>query len=157
MTYTIPENVKTELTYGFLKDFRDLLFRKFSGLSLSDFADVISMLEGTCGYIDVLKFVSEKHNASNVMSYYESLDAYPSDAFCCAITNLMIENKLILNYSRILFEQELGIKSDDIVFCNECFGLFTKDQTILVEQYDELNSVNICLGCNDKQLLEKSS
>jgi len=150
MSYTIPETVKTELTYKFLKDFRDLLFRKFSGLSLSDFADVISMLEGTCGYIDALKLVSENHNASNIMIYYDSLDAYPSDDFCSAITDLMIENKLILNYSRVLLGQELDIKSDDIVYCNECFGFFTKEQTILVEQYDENNSDNICLYCNDK-------
>jgi hypothetical protein len=156
MGYKVPEIVRNELTYSFLEEFRDLLFRKSKFLSLSNFADEISMFENTDCFIEALRTTAEKHNSTVIMQYYDSIsehdefDAYPKVSFCSAITNLLIEYRLILNYSTKLFEKELGISPINIVFCNECCGYFPKDQTILVEYYNEDNSeYNRCLSCND--------
>ena len=106
MTYVMPDIIKNAMSYNFLKDFRDELFRNSKILSISSFADEISMFENTRCYIDSFKTMNDKYCQHFITRHYYSLDYFSSEIFCGMITNLLIENKLILNYRVKLFDKE---------------------------------------------------
>lgn len=153
--YTIPENIKSLITYDFLKEFRNQLFRINEHYSLETFADFgIPMNTSTSGWYAAFGKACLLTNKKEIFNYWRMLPWYDSDIFDGELAEMLVDNKLILEDSNKVLSELLNINPDDIVYCNYCGKLYTKDMVVEVESeysdyYDEYYTEYMCLFCHD--------
>ena len=150
--YTIPKDIKDLITYDFLKEFRNQLFRIHEHYSLETFADFgIPINTSTGGWYAALGKACLLTNKEKVFNYWRTLPWYDSDIFDGELAEMLINNKLILDDSSKVLGQLLNIDSDDIVYCSCCGKLYTKDMVVADIEYDDEDSWTEykCLYCKD--------
>lgn len=148
--YTIPENIKNLITYDFLKEFRNQLFRIHEHYSLDTFADC-GILENTSTYGWYAAFGKAclLVNKEELLDYWRTLPWYDSDIFDGEIADMLVEKKLILDNSTKVLGEQLNINPTDIVCCGDCGKFYTKDMVIVLEDDEESWSKYRCLHCQD--------
>lgn len=154
--YTMPENIKDLITYDFLKEFRNQLFRIHEYYSLETFADFgIPLNTSTAGWYAALGKACLLTHKEEVFNYWRKLPWYDSDIFDGELAEMLIDKKLILGDSAEIIGKQLGINPDDIVYCYDCGRLYTKDMVVALteddEDYcsDEGHTQYRCLHCQD--------
>ena len=154
--YTIPDNIKNLITYDFLKEFRNQLFRINGHYSLDTFADFgIPMNTSTAGWYAAFGKACLLTNKEELFNYWRTLPWYDSDIFDGELAEMLVDNKLILDDSNAVLGKLLNINPDDIVYCDYCGKLYTKDMVIEVERnseyFDEYYTEYMCLFCYDAE------
>lgn len=152
MKYKIPEHIMTLITYDFLKEFRNQLFRINKHYSLDTFADFgIPTNTSTCGWYAAFGKACLLTNKEELFDYRRSLAWYDSYIFDGELAEMLIQNKLILDDSNKIIGQQLNINPEDIVYCNNCGKFYTKDMVVKIDDTDEdyLISIYRCLYCQD--------
>ena len=136
--YTMPESIKDLITYDFLKEFRNQLFRIHEHYSLETFADFgIPLNTSTAGWYAALgKACLLTHN-EELFNYWRALAWYDSDIFDGELAEMLINNRLILGDSAEIIVKQLGINPDDIVYCYDCCKLYTRDMVVALAVDDE--------------------
>lgn len=152
--YTIPKDIKDLITYDFLKEFRNQLFRIHEHYSLETFADFgIPINTSTGGWYAALGKTCLLTHKERVFNYWRTLPWYDSDIFDGELAEMLVENKLILDDSWKVLGQLLNIDSDDIVYCSYCGRLYTKDMVVVATEYDDDLEYSWteyrCLHCQD--------
>lgn len=151
IAYAIPNNIKNLITDDFLKEFRNQLFRIHEHYSLDTFADFgIPTNTSTGGWYAAFGKACLLTHKEELLDYWRTLPWYDSDIFDGELANMLVARGFILDDLTKVIEEQLGIKSDDVVMCNECGKLYSKDMVIEVEDEEELYYTQyICLFCND--------
>lgn len=136
--YTMPENIKDLITYDFLKEFRNQLFRIHEHYSLDTFADFgIPMNTSTAGWFAAFGKACLLTNKEGLFDYWRGLPWYDSDIFDGELAEMLIDKKLILGDSTKIIGEQLNINPDDIVYCCDCGKFYTKDMVVELEANDE--------------------
>lgn len=136
--YTMPENIKDLITYDFLKEFRNQLFRIHEYYSLETFSDFgIPLNTSTAGWYAALGKTCLLTHKEEVFDYWRCLPWYDSDIFDGELAEMLIDKKLILGDSAEIIGKQLGINPDDIVYCCDCGRLYTKDMVVALTENDE--------------------
>lgn len=143
--YTIPDEIKKLMTYDFLKEFRNQLFIVFD-LSLDTYADIIQGIESTAGWANALEDACHNTGKDDIWSYWDSLEWYDSDMFDWELSDMLIENRLILPTLDVILKNYLDIESDDLRVCDECGGTFAEDMVLDYVSWDLPGY--ICKYCN---------
>ena len=154
VAYEIPKNIRDLITYDFLKEFRNQLFRIHEHYSLETFADFgIPINTSTGGWYAAFGKACLLTNKEKVFNYWRSLPWYDSDIFDGELAEMLVENKLILDDSIKIISELLNINPDDIVYCCDCGKFYTKDMTIVLKEDDEdywdFGEQYRCLYCQD--------
>ena len=151
IAYAIPDNIKNLITDDFLKEFRNQLFRIHEHYSLDTFADFgIPTNTSTGGWYASFGKACLLTHKEELLDYWRTLPWYDSDIFDGELANMLVAKGFILDDLTKVIEEQLGIKSDDIVMCNECGKFYSKDMVIEIEDEEELYfTPYICLFCND--------
>ena len=152
MKYKIPEHIMTLITYDFLKEFRNQLFRIHEHYSLDTFADFgIPTNTSTGGWYAAFGKACLLTHKEELFDYWRSLAWYDSDIFDEELAEMMVEKKLILDDSYKIIGQQLNIDPNEIVCCNDCGKFYTKDMVVKIDNEDEdyLISLYRCLYCQD--------
>lgn len=150
--YEIPEDIKKLITDEFLKEFRAQLFRINNEYSLDTFAEYgIPLNTSTSGWAAAFFNICRKTNNMELFDYWNSLEWYDSDIFDDELADMLIENHLILGDLLDVIKEQLEIKEEDIVICDECGGWFTRDMVIEIPEEDEDYHLSAfrCLHCQD--------
>ena len=150
--YTIPEHIKALATDDFLKEFRNQLFRIHKYYSLDTFADEgLSENTSTFGWYAAFYKACRLTGKEELLDYRNSLEWYDADIFDGEITDMLIEQKFVLEDIVKIIEEKLGIKAEDVVVCADCQRYFSKDMVVEIAEEDEdpLFSSYRCLYCND--------
>lgn len=150
--YVIPENIKLLITHDFLKELRNQLIRIHEYWSIDTFAEEgISTNTGTGGWFAAFGKACILTNSDELFKYYRTLPWYDSDLFDGEITDLLIENHLILDDLEKVLKEQLGLDYEDIKCCCDCGRLYTKE--MVIELSDEESEEEIgkyrCLHCVD--------
>ena len=148
--YTIPDEIKKLMTYDFLKEFRNQLFAIFD-LSLDTYADIIQGIESTAGWANALEDACHNTGKDDIWSYWDSLEWYDSDMFDWELSDMLIENNLILPTLDVIFKNYLNVELEDLRVCDYCGRAFTKDMVIEHTGVDAANDIvheYICKHCN---------
>ena len=136
--YAMPENIRNLITYDFLKEFRNQLFRIHEHYSLDTFADFgIPINTSTSGWYAALGKTCLLTHKEEVFDYWRELSWYDSDIFDGELAEMLIDNKLILEDCGKVLGQLLNIDQDEIVYCSCCGKLYTKDMVVASTEYDE--------------------
>lgn len=150
--YQMPDNIKEIITYNFLKELRNQLFRIHEYYSLDTFAEYgIPLNTSTGGWHAAFGKACIITNSKELYKYWQTLAWYDSDIFDGELAEMLIENHLILGDISKVIEQQLGIKEDKLRCCCDCGKLYTFDMVIELsekEAEDEISSYR-CLCCND--------
>lgn len=152
MKYKIPEHIMNIITYDFLKEFRNQLFRIHEHYSLDTFADFgIPTNTSTGGWYAALGKACLLTHKEELFDYWRSLAWYDSDIFDGELAEMLIQNKLILDDSYKIIGQQLNIDPNEIVCCNDCGKFYTKDMVVKIDNEDEdyLISLYRCFYCQD--------
>lgn len=156
--YTIPENIKDLITYDFLKEFRNQLFRIHKYYSLDTFADFgIPLNTSTAGWYAAFGKACLLTHKEGLLDYWRKLPWYDSDIFDGELAEMLIDKKLILGDSAKIIGEQLNINPDDIVCCCDCGRLYVKDMTVALTEededrcYDEEYIQYRCLHCQDSK------
>ena len=153
--YSIPENIKALITDDFLREVRNQLFRIHEHYGLDTFADEgIPMNTSTAGWYAALGKACLITNNLELFDYWRKLEWYDSDIFDGELADMLVDKKLILPSIDDIIYEKLGIKSDDLVCCDECGKLYTKDMVIDMGADSEFTqssfSQYLCSHCHDK-------
>ena len=136
--YTMQESIKDLITYDFLKEFRNQIFRIHEYYSLDTFADFgIPMNTSTAGWFAAFGKACLLTNKENLFDYWRGLPWYDSDIFDGELAEMLIDKKLILGDSTKIIGEQLNINPDDIVYCCDCGKFYTKDMVVELEANDE--------------------
>ena len=149
--YRIPEDKKKLITDEFLREFRNQLFRIYSHMSLDSFAESGVTIATTHGWIAAFgKACLLTHN-EELLNYWRSLSWYDSDKFNGEIYDMLIDKGLVLCDIFSLIEEKMKIKKEDLVYCNTCGKLYSKDMVVKIEDgEDEVFYTRYrCLHCQD--------
>ena len=151
--YTMPQNIKNLITDDFLKEFRNQLFRINKDYSLETFAEYgIPMNTSTSGWFAALGKACLLTHKEELLDYWRSLPWYDSDVFDGELAEMLIERGFILDDLYKIIEEQLGIKSEDLRYCNDCGKIYSKDMVVEIEEDDDDNlliSGYRCLCCQD--------
>jgi len=150
--YQIPENIKQLITYEFLKEFRNQLFRIHENWSIDTFAEEgIPMNTSTSGWYASLGKASIITKNEELFNYWRKLPWYDSDLFDEELAEMLIEKHLILGDLSKVIEEQLGIKENELRGCCDCGKLYTPDMIIELseEEAEDEYSMYRCLCCND--------
>lgn len=152
--YAMPENIRNLITYDFLKEFRNQLFRIHEHYSLETFADFgIPINTSTSGWYAALGKTCLLTHKEEVFDYWRELPWYDSDIFDGELAEMLIDNKLILDDCGKVLGQLLNIDQDDIVYCSCCGKLYTKDMVVVSTEYyediDDSWTEYKCFYCQD--------
>jgi len=129
--YEIPEEIKKLATYEFLKEFRNQLFRIHEYWGLNSFAeDGIPVNTSTGGWHAAFGKACIISNNKELYNYWRTLEWFDSDIFDGDLAEMLIENHLILDDLAKVLKDQLGLNSEDIVYCCDCGNLYTKDMVI---------------------------
>ena len=150
--YTIPENIKNLITDDFLKEFRNQLFRIHEYYSLETFAEEGIPLNTSTGgwYVAFGKACLLTHK-EELLDYWRTLQWYDSDIFDGELADMLVDKGFILGNLDKVIEEQLGIKPEDLRYCNDCGKLYSKDMVVEIPDVDknELVSAYRCLHCQD--------
>ena len=136
--YTMQESIKDLITYDFLKEFRNQIFRIHEYYSLDTFADFgIPMNTSTAGWFAAFGKACLLTNKENLFDYWRGLPWYDSHIFDGELAEMLIDKKLILGDSTKIIGEQLNINPDDIVYCCDCGKFYTKDMVVELEANDE--------------------
>lgn len=152
MKYKIPEHIMTLITYDFLKEFRNQLFRIHEHYSLDTFADFgIPSNTSTGGWYAAFGKACLLTHKEELFDYWRSLAWYDSDIFDGELADMLVQNKLILEDSDKVLAKLLNINQDDVVYCCNCGKLYVKDMVIEIDETDEdfLLGGYRCFYCHD--------
>jgi len=150
--YTMPKEIKALITDDFLKEFRNQLFRINEHYGLDTFAEYgIPTNPSNSGWFAALGKACLLTNKEELFNYWRTLPWYDSDIFDGELAEMLIERHFILGDLSKVIEEQLGIKDDELVICNECGKWFTKDMVIEAKEEDEYYCWDIyrCLHCQD--------
>lgn len=151
--YKIPQDIKKLITDDFLKEFRNQLFRIHEYYSLETFAEYgIPMNTSTSGWFAALGKACLLTHREELFDYRRSLPWYDSDVFDSELAEMLIERGFILGDLYKIIEEQLGIKSEDLRYCNNCGKIYSKDMVVEIEEDDDdnfLTSGYRCLCCQD--------
>jgi len=149
--YQIPDNIKELITYDFLKELRNQLFRIHEYWSIDTFAENgIPMNTSTGGWHASLGKACITTNSKGLYNYQKNLEWYDSDIFDGELAEMLIENHLILGDLSKVIEQQLGIKESELRECCKCGKLYTLEMVIeLSAETEEEMGEYKCLCCND--------
>lgn len=153
--YDIPREWLEKIDLSFLKELRKEFYR-IQKLSLDQFYhDALLHYESTAGWGVAFKLACIKTNKLDLYNYSKQLEWYDYDIFCSLISELMVQNKLLIDNS---FEdlvinfisQELNIPQDEIKICFKCGEYFLKED--MVKDYMTSDSEDegyfVCVHCN---------
>lgn len=151
--YTILDNIKNLITDDFLKEFRSQLFRIHNNYGLDTFAENgIPMNTSTGGWVAALYKACMLTHKEELFDYWRTLPWYDSDIFDGELAEMLVKKRFILGNLDKVIEQQLGIKLDDLRYCNDCGKLYSKDMVVKIGD-NENNSIYIsdyrCLHCQD--------
>lgn len=152
MKYKIPEHIMTLITYDFLKEFRNQLFRIHEHYSLDTFADFgIPSNTSTGGWYAAFGKACLLTGKEELFDYWRSLAWYDSDIFDGELADMLVQKKLILDDSDKVLAKLLNINQDDVVYCCNCGKFYAKDMVIEIDESDEdfLLGGYRCFYCND--------
>ena len=152
MKYKIPEYIMILITYDFLKEFRNQLFRIHEHYSLDTFADLgIPTNTSTGGWYAAFGKACLLTHKEELFDYWRSLDWYDSDIFDSELAEMLVQNKLIIDDSDKVLSKLLNINPDDIAYCCNCGKFYTKDMVIEIDETDEdfLLGGYRCFYCQD--------
>ena len=145
--YEIPKHIKELITLEFLKELRNQLFR-IHGYSIDTFAeDSILFSPSTGGWCTSFSKACISTNSKELHNYWDSLEWYDSDIFDDELSNMLVENGLILGHLSEIIESQLGIKESELRECFICGKLHTVDMVIEAKE-DDWDTYR-CLHCND--------
>lgn len=151
--YTIPNDIKNLITDDFLREFRNQLFRIHEYYSLETFAEYgIPMNTSTSGWFAALGKACLLTHKEELLDYWRSLPWYDSDVFDGELADMLIERGFILGDLDKIIEEQLGIKREDLRYCNDCGKLYSKDMVLEIDIDDDDNlftSEYRCLYCQD--------
>ena len=154
--YAMPENIISLITYDFLKEFRNQLFRIHEHYSLETFADFgIPINTSTSGWYAALGKTCLLTHKEEVFDYWRELPWYDSDIFDGELAKMLVDRKLILGDSAEIIGKQLDINPDDIVYCYDCGRLYTKDMVVALTEddedycFDEVYTQYRCFHCQD--------
>lgn len=155
--YMIPNYVKELITNDFLKEFRSQLFRIHKCYSLETFAEVgIPSSPSTGGWEAAFFKSCLLTHKESLLNYRRTLHWYEADYFDEELTEMLVERGFILGSLSKIIEEQLEIKEDDLIICNDCKRLYTKDMCVEIRDGDEDEDVMIsnyrCLHCQDKKV-----
>ena len=148
--YTIPEEIKKLMTYDFLKEFRNQLFAIFE-LDLETYANRLYGFESTVGWANALQDACHNTGKDDIWNYWNELEWYDSDIFDSELSDMLIENRLILPTLDVILKHYLNVGLEDIRVCDYCGGTFTKDMVVERAGVDsDYHTVSeyICKHCN---------
>lgn len=147
--YTMPKEFKGMITYDFCKQFLKELHLIF-GISLQNFDyDSVSLMEGTSGWNVSFSNVCKQQKKDELYKYYCFLPWYESDIFDSELTQILVENKLLLPFSEIdEISRQLKIDINDITCCGTCGRYFTAASGDVIE-IDEFE--HVCKECLKKE------
>lgn len=135
--YTIPDEIKNKITMEFLIEFRNQLFR-ICGYSLSDFAENSAPANtSTSGWHAAFGVACLNTHNDWLLDYWNSLEWYDSDIFDSELTDMLVKKHLILAESTTIIAKELGVKEDDLVYCEKCGGVHLKELCSLLPDDDD--------------------
>ena len=143
--YSIPEEWLKEIDLKFLTAFRDELF-KMKYITLNGcYLDTLAYAESSMGHHVAFKLACIKSNKLDLYKYSKTLPWYDSDIFDSKLSELLIENKLIMGgcFEDIISEK-LGIDSSEILQCMKCGNYFLKKDMI---ENVEIEDVYYCIHC----------
>lgn len=128
------EYMKSLVTYEFLKELRNQLFRIHNYYNIDTFAENgISMNEGTNGWYASFGKACINTNNGELLEYFKSLTWYDGETLASNLSDMLIENKLILGYVAEIIEEKLGLSENDVNMCDECGRLLPMDSLEKVE------------------------
>ncbi len=154
--YSIPQNIKKLITPKFCTQFLKELHMIW-GVSMHDFAySNVGYCEGTAGWNEALTTTCRKLSVDKLYIYYASLPWYDSDLFDAELTEMLVEQKLILpTPEQDEIARQSGVSSDDIEICDGCYQYFYKqDLCFLQDENDAFENKYLCKQCmNEKTLI----
>lgn len=150
--YQMPEDIKCFITDDFLREFRNQLFRLHEHYSLDLFAEYgIPANTSTNGWETAFgKACLMTHN-EELYDYWRSLPWYDSDIFDGELADMLVDRHFILGDLSKIIEEKLGVKEDDLRYCNDCGKLYAKEMVVEItdENEESLLSRYRCLYCQD--------
>lgn len=151
--YTIPENIKELITNDFLREFRNQLFRIYDHMSLDTFAESGVTIATTHGWTAAFGKACLLTGNEKLLNYWRSLSWYDSDHFNGEVYDMLISKGFLLGDIFTLIEEKMGIKKEDLVYCNDCGKLYSKDMVVRIEEVDDDTrfSEYRCMHCHDKK------
>lgn len=152
--YFIPYDIINMIDKQFLEQFRNELLRIFKDWSIDSFEDDgIPMNTNTIGWNAAFSNTCIVLHKESIYSYYRGLTWYDADAFDGIIADMMVEQKVILDFMEKYIEKYLGIKVDSIKGCCDCKKYYLPEEVILLPDCEskELFSRYRCKHCQEKK------
>lgn len=148
--YNMPEEIKVMVTKEFLTEFRNQIFRIEKGIGLNTFLeDGMWNIEGTSGWDTAFGIACLNTKNEKLLNYYDSLPWYDSDLFDGIITDMMVENHLILGTMSDFIKEKLELNEDEYAFCGTCGNWYPKELLDKTDEDDESYYMYICKSCKD--------
>lgn len=146
--YEMPKEYKDMCTIDFLTELRNQLFRMHEYYHLGLFADEgIPINTSTAGWYAAFGKACILCDKLELLKYHKTLEWFDSDIFDDELSNMLIDNHLILDFHEAYFKKYLNLEYEkDYDYCVDCGKYyFSKDLSIALEQIDEEDKS--CTNC----------
>lgn len=169
MGYIIPEEIRQKLDDNWLRTFRNNLMRIMGGFENgldSCWEDWLYNIECSCGFVEVVYATCKELDDYAIWEYYYDLESiYDNDLFGYKVIELLENKKFILKTRANMVSKMLNIPFCDLVECENCGHIFTKDmvhkmseEEIMADEvirFTEGRPLYLCMSCKDLKDEEK--
>lgn len=145
--YTMPENIRSQITRDFCLKLRDELTKIFN-LNIKQYNSYeILELCSTNGWDNALKSTCYSLNMESFYNYYNDLSWCDSDDFDGYILDVMVDTMTLIYGNLIgLIAEKLNLSVTDYAYCFECGDYYLVNNMT----FNKCNGTYICNKCKNK-------